>query len=129
MADRSAVEDFSWAALYADGDGLAEVTPNGVDHGFAEVDQSRLSAFCLVPSRMGLPNGVLKLHEAGSRPIYFRRRTIANVLNGGSEVTATVTVLGFQQEHRLGKNQTVTVKAFVAFYSDGSVLVSDRDDF
>lgn len=123
MTDRATVEDFYWTAVYADG-ALSEVDQDGTEHGWAEIDQSRLRSFCLLPSRPGLPSPVLRLDDPDSRPVYFRRRVVADVLAGSGGVTQTVTVLGWQR--------TVAgrcVKSFVAFYSDGSVLVSDRDDF
>lgn len=123
MSERTAPEDFYWTAIYADG-WLQEIDADGNEHGWSEIDQSRLVAFALSPSRVGLPAPMLKLHDPESRPIYFRRRTIANLLDGTGEVSSTVTVLGWQR--------TVNgrcVKAFAAFYADGSVLVSDRDDF
>lgn len=122
MTDRAVVEDFYWTAVYPDGSTLPEVAPDGSEHGWAEIDQDRLEAFCLQPSRIGLPTAVLRLHD--SRPIYFRRRSIENILTGDGSVSGTITVLGFQRT----VNGTC-VKAFVAFYPDGTVLVSDRDDF
>lgn len=116
---------WTWIACYDDGSSLMEIEPDGTEHGFAEVDLARLSAFVLNPMRDGLPAPIVKIDRAsGQRPIFFRRRTIAlDPALGTEEKRSTITVLGWQKTVE-GKN----VKSFVALYEDGSVLISDRDD-
>jgi hypothetical protein len=116
-------EDFTWSAVYRDGSVLPERDPDGTEHGWAEIDQDRLDLFALMPQRPGLPSPVLKLSPA-VRPIFFRRRVVTLDPDGGPEQTRTITVLGFATtvEQR-------AVKAFVAVYPDGSVLISDQDNF
>ncbi len=117
---------FTWIACYDDGSSLMEIESDGTEHGFAEVDLDRLSAFVLNPMREGLPSPVVKIDRAGGqRPIFFRRRSIAlDPETHGEANRSTITVLGWQKTVE-GKN----VKSFAALYEDGSVLISDRDEF
>lgn len=113
---------FLWRAIYGDGTVLNEYDEAGQSHGWAEVDQSRLVAFELVPQREGLPMPHIAV-SASMRPIFFRRRQRHINLGSGERTQgATVTVLGFQKTIR-----NVNVKCLTAYFDDGSVLVTDDD--
>lgn len=111
---------WSWVAHYDDETTLAEYDQTG-EHGFADVDQSKLVAFRLIPHREGLPSPVLKV-TADIRPIFFRRRTITIDPVSGREVgRSCVHCLGWQTTAH-GKN----VASYTFFFEDGSVLITDN---
>lgn len=112
---------WTWRAHYRDGSTLDEFDADGRDHGFADVDQSRLAAFELLPAADGLQRAVL-LVTGDLRPIFFRRRTVTVSQSGESEEPVSIHVLGWQRTVA-GQN----VKSFTAYYPDGSVLVTDDD--
>jgi hypothetical protein len=110
---------WNWVAHYNDETCLHEVDENG-QHGFADVDQSRLVAFQLIPNREGLPSPVLKI-TPDIRPIFFRRRTVTiDPANGGEVGRSCVHCLGWQTTVK-GTN----VASYTFFFEDGSVLITD----
>lgn len=114
-----------WRAVYADGTTLDEYTeePGGriQDHGFAEVDLPRLSAFVLIPLRAGLASqSVLLDPKRRMRPIFFRRRLSVQSMDGGEMMRHTVTVLGYQRPS--GKR---SIQHFMALFEDGTTIATD----
>ena len=101
-----------WVAVYNDNSILEE---DG--HCFADVDQSRLVSFRLLPNNEGGREFTLKV-GADMRPIFFRRRQITIGLSEQSYQTAHV--LGFQKTVR-----GVNVQCLCFVLPDGSVLLSD----
>jgi hypothetical protein len=111
-------EPYLFRAYYNDGEILDEAP--GV--GFGHIDQPRLVALELVPQWAGLPQPHLAVSE-GLRPIFFRRRKInVSSATGEQERLPVITVLGWQRTVN-GTN----VKSLVAFFEDGSALITDDD--
>jgi hypothetical protein len=116
---------WTWVVEYADGTELRECGPDGVDHGFAEVDHGRVSRLVLLPIREGLvPHVVAVDSDAGERLIFFRRRTVrTDPVTDESAYEATVHCVGFQKTVR-----GVNFQAFTFLFDDGSVVVAaDRN--
>lgn len=113
-------EDFTWLVHYTDGTTLSEDDAGS----FAGVDMGRVGAVELIPNQEGMPSVAVKI-EPGSRPIFFRRRKQIVPLEDVSQVIEawTVTVVGWQKTVR-----GVNVSSYLYFFSDGSVLASDRFD-
>lgn len=123
----SETEDFMWIAHYHDGSHLPEIDGQ-TEYGFADIDVTRLIAFELVPQRDGLPHPVVDLGQ-DERPIFFRRRTIS--LDPVTETEAgrsTITVIGWQRHIRLGRAQEFTFHSYSAYYTNGSVVHTSRQE-
>lgn len=104
-----------WEAHYQDGSVLAQIDEAGREHGWAEVDQSRLEAVALLPLHPTLPAHVLKL-QPGQRAVCFRRKGMLSDPDTGLQIqTPAVTVLGWETEGA----------ALYTFYHwDGSTVIS-----
>lgn len=115
---------WTWLVTYTDDTVLAEVDEAGREHGFGEVDLSRVRAVALLPLREGLPCHVVAVDPSrGQRPIFFRRHQIEVALEDGVETgRRVVTVLGWQRTVR-----GVNVKSLAFYFDDGSSLVTDDD--
>lgn len=106
-----------WTAHYWDGAALAE-HEDGQERGWADVDQAQLVELDLLPAASGAPPAALRL-EAGSSPVFFRRRAIRFDPNTGyQEHLAAVHVLGFDKDG-------VTARLFL--YPDGTAVLMDHD--
>lgn len=108
-------DNFSWRAHYNDGTVLDEE-----GHGFADVDQNKLTAFELIPNVPGRNGYVLKCTPE-IRPIFFRRRTLTVSMQSGKEI-------GRSCIHCLGWQKTVkgvNVASYTFIFEDGSVVVTD----
>ncbi len=117
-----------WVAHYSDGTQLCEYDDDG-QHGWKEIDQSKLTAFELVPLQEGLVHHILKV-SADSRPIFFRRRTISVNINGEVPVETgrdVFHVVGFQKTFGKGKHQK-SYKCFVFIFQDGSTILTDDSE-
>src|SRR5688572_8846759 len=93
---------WTWVAHYSDGTTFAEYE-DGVSHGFAEVDQSRLVAFQLVPNYPNLPTPHVVVTDQ-CRVVFFRRRIhtltsgyMADDPDASIRAPDTIHVLGWQQ--------------------------------
>ncbi len=115
-----------WRAVYRDGSTLDEYDPAG-DHGLADVDQSKLVEFWLLPQYPHLLPAVVRLTHPESRLIFFRRRnaTLSDGSNNGTGVHSvrTLHVLGVQRGEGDGMLDALTF-----LFPDGSMIVSDDSE-
>lgn len=107
-----------WRAEYTDGTALDEFDEGG-DHGFREIDQSRLRRFLLIPTQDHLATHAL-MPTGDARPIFFRRRSTEINHSGDVESSRTVHCIGMQQTVG-GRN----VKAGVFLFDDGSLILTN----
>jgi hypothetical protein len=111
-----------WTAHYDDGTTVEEYGPDG-DHGFADVDLSRVRIFELDPvdpSSGRSSFGVLIDPSKNQRPIFFRRRA-SSWANAGGPGETMMTCIG-RQETVEGKNAST----YVFFDDAGHVLIADN---
>lgn len=80
------IDPWYWEAVFTDGSRLEELEDDGTLHGFAEIDQSRLSAFILRPLDGKLPQHAVQL-RADERLIFFRRRSLIAQMGADGEMT------------------------------------------
>lgn len=115
---------FTWKAVYGDGTEFNEFDDDGRDHGFGEVDQSRVVRVHLIPLRPHLAEHVVAIDPTrGQRPIFFRRhRLTVRTADGAVEARSTVTVLGWRQS--IGDQ---LVHSYTFLFDDGSSLIADND--
>lgn len=106
-------EDWTWEAIYDDAS-LCEYEPDGISHGFSEVDTARLRQLILIPQKCENTH-VLHITE-GLTPVFFRRRSI----NLSSDNRGTTTCMGWTRQ--VGGE---LVESYTFFFSDGSVLLTD----
>ncbi len=119
-------DSWFWAAHYKDGTHLCEIDSKG-RHAFAEVDQSKLSEFVLIPHKEGLSVHKLKISPT-MRPIFFRRRTITVDPNTMEEKgRECVHCLGWQTTIGRGKSKR-NISTYNFIFDDGTVLTSDNHD-
>ena len=110
-----------WTAFYDDGSILQEFGQDG-DHGFGEIDLSRLHIFQLDPvdPQGGRPAFCVLIDPAkGQRPIFFRREVSNNPQ--GDDGYHLLTCIG-RQETVHGTN----VSTYVFFDNDGHVVIADE---
>lgn len=109
-------------ARYADGECVAELDPRG-DHGFADVDLERVTAFELHPVDPTSGRSsycVLVDPHKGQVPIFFRTRATGWLLAGGEPETVMTCI---------GRQQTVadqTLSVYVFLDEQGHVVISDE---
>lgn len=112
------MDDYRWIAHYDDDTWL-----NEEDHGFADIDLSRIIAFELAPNRDGFAPIAVDIDQSvGMRPIFFRRRYLTVATDNEQTLNGSVTFVGWQKTVA-GRN----VKSFVAILPDGSLLLADHD--
>lgn len=111
-----------WRVIYNDDgtDCLDEHEADGTPHTYAEIDQSRLKAFMLLPQIDGLPIHALHL-SLDMRLIWYRKHAIDwNGPNAGEH--RTVCCLGYQKTIR-----GVNVQSILAVYPNGATLHVDDE--
>ena len=115
---------YTWKAVYDDGAEFDEFDDDGRDHGFGEVDQSRVVRVHLIPIRPHLAEHVIAIDPTrGQRPIFFRRHKVTVRMGDGAiEDRQTVTVIGWQ---RTVADEAVYSYTFL--FDDGSSLIADND--
>ncbi len=119
-------DSWFWLARYKDGTILCEIDSRG-HHAFAEVDQSKLDEFRLIPTRDDLQVHILQITPT-MRPIFFRRRTITVDPNTGEEKgRECVHCLGWQTTVGRGKSKR-NISTYSFIFDDGTVLTSDNHD-
>lgn len=112
---------YNWIAYYDDGTVLHEIDPNG-DHGFHDIDQTKLIQFILVPVVEGFKPIVVPINVAeGQRLIFFRRTRIEFNIATEEEVSHTrITCVGYQQTVH-GTN----ISVYNYILPDGTLLISN----
>lgn len=115
-------ETWLWTAFYDDGSSLSEFdAADGTEHGFGDIDLTRLREFCLLPVDATQPAFSVLIDPAkGQRPIFFRRRA-SNWLLSGEGAETLLTCIG-RQETVHGTN----VSTYVFFDERGHVLIADN---
>lgn len=125
---------WTWIARYEDGSTLGEYEVDG-DHGFAEIDLTRIRTLELHPVRPDLPSfAVLIDPSKDQRPIFFRRRASNSMLGDP----------GFHMYTALGRQDTVRIATFdksglpihvrrnvqtvVLFDDQGHIVIADNGD-
>ena len=118
-------DSWTWVATYADGTALAEFMSDG-DHGFGEVDHTRLVAVSLVPLREHLHPLEIRLTPGrNQRAIFFRRR---GIIQTHDPSTGAPQQIISPAVHCIGKQETVNGKnvSIYIFTDDlGAVLITD----
>src|SRR5690242_852932 len=95
-----------WQAVYDDGSVLPEVDEDGHDHGFKEIDLSRVARMDLLPTLPGWQEVSVAIDApSGQRPIFFRRVQFDVVATVSGEVVEEkprriITILGWQRTVR-----------------------------
>lgn len=112
---------YNWIAYYNDGTILQEIDPEG-DHGFADIDHSKLVQFLLVPQKEGFYPVVVSINVAeGQRLIFFRRTKIDfNITNGTESHRDRITCVGYQQTV-----QGTNVSVYNFIMPDGTSMLSN----
>lgn len=115
-------DGWTWCVHYSDGTTFDEYGADGREHGFREVDNSRVVAVELVPQHDGLVGHVVKIDApAGMRPICFRRRSrLVNLDSGTDAAGPVIHCIGWQKTVN-GKN----VASYLFIFQDGSTLTTD----
>lgn len=113
---------YTWRVTYDDTTVFNEIDETGAEHGFAEVDLTRVHTVAWLPDHSGLQPIVVQIDPAtGQRPILFRRRVLSINPGSGEELDRScVHVLGWQRTIN-GRN----VASYTFILPDGSILLSD----
>lgn len=117
------IDGWYWDAQYDDGSHLEELDDDGTLHGYAEIDQSRLTAFVLRPLDPTLPQFAVAV-RAGEQLIFFRRRSLIAQMGADGDIT---------HQHRGPSYQVIGVSRTgadaVVFIDQGgnAVVTTDRD--
>lgn len=115
-------DGWTWRVHYSDGTTFDEYEPDGTEHSFAEVDNPRVAVVELLPQHDWLAEHVVKIDAAaGTRPIFFRRRSrIVNLESGEDTAGPVIHCLGWQKTVN-GRN----VASYLFLFADGSSLTTD----
>ncbi|MGZ6360766.1 MAG: hypothetical protein ACXWP0_03695 [Ktedonobacterales bacterium] len=116
-------DGWTWRVHYSDGSMFDEYDANGNEHGFAEVENSRVVAVELQPQHPDVCGHVVKIDASrdAMRPIFFRRRSrIVNLETGGDTTGAVIHCIGWHKTVN-GRN----IAAYTFIFADGSTLTTD----
>jgi len=117
---------WNWEVVYDDGEILREVGEGGAERTWRDIDQDRVSAFLLTPTRDGLRSFAQEL-QPGERLIFLRRRVqLLSPLTGNGQEELRPEGAPYTW-HVLGTQQTVAgqnIQRFLFISETGDAFAS-----